>query len=199
MKDKFVNYIYSVSLNKKEYIEIHTPIPWSEVKIFYDVRLVLKNKKQRLVIGEDIAIGLIEDLMCAVQEAIKKERILDHTCICQGNVGLQSVKSSYDLMVGNQVVIDANATCVHQGYSVCGFKNSRATFVYNDQFGNIILEITPWFSVYRYENKDVFPKWVKQYKPILRRYVKPEVAQILVEQLQLLLAMVRKNSGLNEM
>jgi len=73
-----------------------------------------------------------------------------------------------------------------------------ASWLYNDQLGNIVLEITPIYPWFFSEPKpgEVFIKyseWMKTYKPILIRTITKETAEQWLKQIDELIEAVKKN------
>jgi hypothetical protein len=72
-----------------------------------------------------------------------------------------------------------------------------STWIYNDSKKNIILEITPSYP-YEYVEKempyDYFLQWMKSYKPIFKVIISQEIAQQWIEQANLIITEIDKNT-----
>jgi hypothetical protein len=73
-----------------------------------------------------------------------------------------------------------------------------ASWLYNDQNGNIIFEITPrypWHFSEPKEGEDFIPyeEWIKSYKPVLIRAIPVEVARQWLEQANMILKKIEEN------
>ena len=88
------------------------------------------------------------------------------------------------------------------GYRHALFESSSefrpSTWLYNDEHGNIIFELTPvypWFDS-KPESGETFIKyseWMKNYQPILTRTISKETAQQWIKQIDELIKVVKKN------
>jgi len=182
----------------KECLLIHSKFPWSKIKIFDDITIIFQGKDNSYCIGEDDVLGGLQSFIFGLTKSVEKKRIiLESSCICRGNIGLQMVKEFVEIIVNDNANADENKLCLHQKYKIFGYKNKRVSWLYNDHYENIILEITPWFDVRKHKNKALYKKWIENYKPILKRTITPEIAQQWIQQMQMLLRTVRANSGID--
>lgn len=85
-------------------------------------------------------------------------------------------------------------------YSLCGFRH-RKTWLYNDKYGNIILEVNPSYDslVKRRKRKVLFTQYMKiKYKPILKRIISRDIAEKWIILAKNMLTLIQQqNSELN--
>ena len=80
------------------------------------------------------------------------------------------------------------------GYRSLLWSHEVATWLYNDENGSIILEITPIFPGDFYdEDKTSYNQWIQNYKPYLLRKLSKEVAQQWLDQADCLLKKIEEN------
>lgn len=189
--------VLKLSFKKKEYLLINSYVNMAKIKILDDITVFLQGKYNACCIGEDDAMEGLQNFIFGLTKSIEKQRMLVPHCICQGKIGLQAVKEFVEIILNKDSNVDKYISCLHQKYNIFGYKNKRASWLYNDMHGNIVLEVTPWFDVRKYRKKTVYEKWIKNYKPILKRIIEPKIAQQWIEQMQTLLRTIRENSGLD--
>ena len=77
---------------------------------------------------------------------------------------------------------------------------NRCTWIYNDEQGNIIFEITPLYPhTYTYKKRkrsyNYFLKWMQSYKPIYKQIISREIAQQWIDQADQIIAEIDKNTA----
>jgi hypothetical protein len=185
-------------INNKEYLVIITCIPWNKIQILQDIRVIFESRYLNLIIGEEAVMALLQDFINILHKVTKKECILPNgRCLtCRKDIGLCAVQSLVACIFHEDNTLTGDVVCSQQDYQLFGYKNKRASWLYNDKHENIVLEVTPWFDVRKYKNKVIFKKWIKNYRPILKRTIAPEIARKWILQMEVLLRTVRINSGL---
>jgi hypothetical protein len=83
-------------------------------------------------------------------------------------------------------------------FETCHGIDRPASWLYNDERGNIIFELTPVYPWYYSkpgsgETFIKYSKWMKTYKPILTRTISKETAQQWIKQIDDLIKVVKKN------
>lgn len=194
-----MKYIYGIlKINTHTKIIVGGRLPLSKVGIFYEVMVLFHEKNYSLLIGRDISINIAEQFISLFTKAINKCLVLDESCYNIGRLDNEYDSSVWIYKDENRISIkkDGHDNWIGEQYRLCVYKE-RVSWLYNDQYGNIILEVTPWFNVRKYKNQVVYEKWIKNYKPILKRTIAPEIAQKWIQQMEVLLRTVRVNSGLD--
>jgi hypothetical protein len=110
------------------------------------------------------------------------------------NASVFDNKHYIDNMIFKNDFFESIPYWIGENHTLCGYRH-RQTWLYNDDFGNIILEVTPsYYSLNkRRQNKISFEKWMKKYKPILKRTISKEIAQQWLLQMEDLLAIINQN------
>jgi hypothetical protein len=172
--------------------------PLDKMKILDEIDIVFFERPFMLIIGQEAFITIIEEFIRRIFYALKNELLLDESCY---NIGL--VANQYDYVFWIEKNNDRSAfkhirnTCwIGYEYKLFAYK-SRISWLYNDRYGNIVLEVTPWFNVYKCKDKAIYKQWIKNYKPILKRTIAPEIAQKWIKQMEKLLNLIRVNSGID--
>jgi hypothetical protein len=194
-----MKYIYStLKINRRAKIVVGGRLPLPRIGIFYEVMILFDEKKHSLLIGRDICINIAEQFISLFTKAINNSLVLDDSCNNIGHIDNEYDSSVWIYRDEHRISIKKNdhGNWIGEQYRLCVYKE-RVSWLYNDQYGNIILEITPWFNVRKCKSKASYEKWIKNYKPILKRTIAQEVAQKWIQQMKVLLRMVRINSGLD--
>ena len=76
----------------------------------------------------------------------------------------------------------------------------RCTWIYNNEQGNIVFEITPLYPhTYTYKKRkrsyNYFLKWMQFYKPIYKQIISREIAQQWIDQANQIIAEIDKNTA----
>jgi hypothetical protein len=187
---------YAFALNNKENIILKSSMAWNKVAILEDIQILFQTRKVELVIGHGIAVGMLQDVINGLQGATQNKRVLSDQCVCKGNLGLYAVQDFAACILEQNHDNNVFQECSHQSYRICAAKK-RAVWVYNNKFGSIMLEITPWFEVTESTEQKKYEQWIQQYRPIAKRIITIEKAHELVEQIRSLLRIIRINGDLS--
>lgn len=184
-------------LHKKEDLAFSAYHSIGLIHCCYEGHILFQNKKRAFIIGNTSIIEAAKRLRFLCEKALSNQLCL-HESI-KNNIGL--LENEYNNVFWEETYSTVTRTFIKEGsswignrYSLWGAKN-KATWLYNDQYGNIILEITPWFhSSYRNRfEKLPFAQWIKSYKPILKRIIPKETAKQWIVQADKLINIIEQN------
>lgn len=194
-----MKYIYKeLPLNKKTKIIIGSSCcPLKELLLFCWIDVMLVCKDRSFIIGHDVAITIIEEFIAGLFGAANNERLLDESCY---NIGFAASEYNHSFFMDkkdkkNSFKINSEDFWIGHKYLLFGCK-SKTTWLYNDQYGNSILEITPHFNNYRPKNK-IYAQWIKYYKPILKLFLNKAVIIQWINLLKIVLHTIRINAKLD--
>jgi hypothetical protein len=186
-------------INRKEFIKLI--FDDCQESILYEehaLEFFLKNDRV-FIIGHDTILEFAEKIHLLMQVAVANKLLL-HPSI--SNLGLMSNQHTYLLWNSDEdlpksfVDIDSEDGIwwVGSQYKLSGYKN-RTAWLYNDEYGNIIFEITPWYNSLKNGKHEAmsFQKWSENYKSILKRVIAPDIAQQWIQQAKELIELIYEN------
>jgi hypothetical protein len=196
-----MNTVFLIEISKKEKIACQSIWPLKEIFCCDELRIyILRKSIEGLVIGEYDATVLLSRLIDLLKKCLLDNLRLDLSV--KDKLGF--LDNKYDDYLWNEhskldktfveKPLENITYWIGEDYTLCGYRH-RQTWLYNDDFGNIILEVTPsYYSLNkRRRNKISFEKWMKKYKPILKRTISKEIAQQWLLQMEDLLAIINQN------
>lgn len=172
--------------------------PLNELLLFCKIHVMFVGRHNSFIIGHDVAITIIEEFIAGLFGAVNNERLLDASCY---NIGF--VANEYDQYYFKEKIRDAKNSFkmdsedfwIGYKYLLFGCKN-KTTWLYNNQHGKSILEITPYFNNYSRINK-TYAQWIKYYKPILKLTLNKDIMVQWIDLLIILLRIIRINAKLD--
>ncbi len=167
--------LLSLKINENEKITLNIPsigekinyyrIPTEKLDRFDEVTVIYENKDKKIILMQDMIDEILAVFIGDLEEALNKNLILPDS-VNISEVGKAENIESYR---NNQTGDYKNES---MEYSNCGIFSGKdiQTYIYNDCFGEIYLEISPYCPLlYReYEEGDefaTFEDFMKNYKP----------------------------------
>ncbi|MCX5923138.1 MAG: hypothetical protein NTU89_01080 [Candidatus Dependentiae bacterium] len=194
---------FYINSSEKEFISIDEDI--SEITLFENIKINFEGVNKYILINDcfDYTIDVLKNML---KEAINNKLPLHKSLINKNKNSLIGYQWSQYLQKRKRksLVYDRTRGGIQWvGYLHNLFETSHgidrpASWLYNDEHGNIILEITPvypWFSS-KPEAGETFVKyseWMKSYKPLLIRTISKETAQQWLKQIDELIEVVKAN------
>lgn len=195
-----MKHIYQkLQLNNSTQLLIGSPCcPLKKLLLFCKIHVMFVGRHNSFIIGHDVAITIIEEFIAGLFGAVNNERLLDESCYNIGFVGAEY--NNYCFMgnkrdVKNYFKMDSEDLWIGYQYLLFGCK-TKTTWLYNDQHGKSILEITPYFNNYSRINK-TYAQWIKQYKTILKLTLHKDIMVQWIDLLKIVLRIIRINSKLD--
>lgn len=176
-------------LNVHASIVIRLNHPDDIIDAGYETRFFLKNYNHQYSIAHNFIRSNIADLQKLLNKALKNQLQLDeyftHDIGYYWNHYLNKINN------------------INKDYSVLRnyliFDSLFPTFIYNDIDGNIIIVVTSLYP-YVFSRKKrkpsygFFLKWMQKYKPIFKAIISQEIAQQCIEQANLIITEIDKNT-----
>lgn len=164
--------------------------------------IALEYGQEMIIIGLDNLNCMFKRFEFMFNQALHKKLLIDSSMIIDPGI----VENQYYHAVHKEEKYDIDSFRIEKdarglpywighNYMLCGFRH-RQTWLYNDKYGNIILEVTPSYHslIKRRKKKMSFTRWMDtKYKPILKRIIKKEVAEEWVILAKNMLSMIQKN------
>lgn len=195
-----MKYVYQeLTLNNKTKIVIGSSCcPLQELLLFCKVDVMFVDKHRSFIFGHDVAITIAEDFIAHLIYTTQQKLTLDESCHNIGFVANEYHRAFWGNKKNDTRRLfkeDDNNFWIGYQYQLFGSKN-KTGWLYNDQYGNIIFEIAPYFNTF-IRNKKTYLQWIKQYKSIFRCTIAQDVALKWIDQLRKVLLMIRVNSKLD--
>jgi hypothetical protein len=188
-------------LNYQEKIIVQSPYPIHELVPCDEIPILFLYNKHHYVLNTDFIHEAMYKLRALLTKALANKLPL-HKSI-KKNIGylwneylqdkpgfVYKTVDGFDYWVGQSNLLWNTPSTV---------KPETATWLYNDNNGSIILEITPTYPWHFVEPKEgevkiPYEQWIMQYKPLIIRIIPREVAEQWLKQAQDLVAMLEKHN-----
>ena len=190
-------------LNSHECISIELDSSLRDIHCCYSALVYFVKNQERYLISEDVIRENISLLKNQLMKALNNNLLLDFS-INNSNIGYLHTKylfSRYNEVPFNkEELIVKNNIWVGHKYHVWGdgFGGDFTLWIYNNQVGEIILEITPTFTAEYFlpdetPNFDEYERWMENYEPLLKRIIPKEIAQQWLDQTNTILKQIEEN------
>ncbi len=171
-------------------------LPIKQVYTCYDLEMYWVNNKQRLLIGQNDAGEIFFKLESMLSLALQQQLKLDPSI--QKSLGYYWNEIFADRGALVDLVYEYDPVCKYESwigtkyYMICTVyphNPTITTWIYNNEYGDIILEVTPMFvwagdEVTTQEELNRYFAFLKDYKPILQQIIPQAIAQEWLEQAQ---------------
>ncbi|MGZ6251412.1 MAG: hypothetical protein ACXWL2_05250 [Candidatus Chromulinivorax sp.] len=184
------NSIFTFKLTEHEKIIIKIDkYPEDIPYCFYEAHFYMIKNNHEILLSYDSLPSHVEAFIIALKEALKNKRQVDPDLF--KNIGYywnESINGA-----DQEHPFNKNYSILKK-YTPWGAHTS--TWIYNDEQGNIILEITPYYphtfsDKYSYQD---FLTWIQNYKPLFKTIISRHVAQQWIEQAQQILDTIDENT-----
>lgn len=174
----------------KVIIQLHHPADIIEAS--YEARLYFVHYNHRLLLSYFFLQSNIWELRKLLKKSLNNELYLDK--IFNKNVGYYWNHTLNQKDIYKRLGDDYSILKHYKPWS-----SDQCTWIYNDEQGNIIFEITPLYPhTYTYKKRrrsyNHFLKWMQTYKPIYKQIISKEIAQQWIEHATLIIAEIDKNT-----
>jgi len=88
----------------------------------------------------------------------------------------------------------ANHEIIWEGDNYLLWHNKYITWLYNDEYSNMIMEVTPMYLGYWRKCREPYDEWIKKYKPVFKGIIPPGVARQWIAQVERIMALIDANS-----
>ena len=179
--------IYKVQfiLDEKEKIVLESQDNFDELDCCYKGKITFQKNNINILLSEDVIRDAMENLNFLLKKSLNKELYL-HKSITQ-DIGFTYNQYSNDLrkddlsLMNNFMYNELGKDKIWVWDKHYLWAGNFVTWIYNDNDGNIILEITPLYPYFDDEKKNTFyisyDEWIKNYKPYLIRKIPMEIAR----------------------
>ncbi|MCX5922997.1 MAG: hypothetical protein NTU89_00345 [Candidatus Dependentiae bacterium] len=194
---------FNIDETKKEAIVINEPI---DAIVLYDFINIHFSGEKKYELAQDCFDHVVEEFKYTIKKAINEKSRLHPSLYNNGQISLLGYQwckylkknDRKDLVYGNE---DTGIPWI--GYKYTLFETSHdidtpASWLYNDEHGNIIFELTPVYPWYYSkpgsgETFIKYSEWMKTYQPILIRTISKQTAKQWLKQIDDLIKVVKKN------
>ena len=158
---------------------------------FYDANFYLVNKNEKIKLCSFSLSSYIDKFITILNDALQNKKQLP------GHF-LEGIGYAWNLYVNADN--NSKLSYANQKYKFLDdyylWYSKFTTWIYNDNLGNIILEITPSYphtysSNFSYQD---YLQWIEAYKPIYKQIVSREIAQKWLDQASHILMVIDENS-----
>lgn len=183
-------FTFKINDNEKLIIQIDA-YPKDVPYCFYDANFFLQNENEKIKLCSFSLPSYIDKFITNLSDILQNKKQLP-SCF------LEDIGYAWNLYVNsdnNSILLYANKKYnflddYYLWYSSC------TTWIYNDDLGNIILEITPSYpdtysSNFSYQD---FLQWMKSYKPLFKTIIPRKTAEQWLKQATEILMTIDENS-----
>lgn len=182
------NKIFQISKTKKIVLKITEPI--NEIHLFTEGTIYLVEEEKQIVLSEDSIRENMNVLNYILTRAIKGQYTL-HESI-KKDIGYLYNEELQEKPGLSYEKLERRDVWVGLKYNV--WFNDFATWIYNNNEGAILLEITPVYPGYFDELYETsYDEWIKYYKPYLTKEISIETAQDWLQKARSILNQIDKN------
>ncbi len=181
---------------KKSLCLISDDLPMEQIYICCQLDMYWLDDKKRLIIGQDDAGGFLEQLERTLSLALQQQLKLDPSI--QKSLGyywneIFADRRSFVDLVYRYTSNGKHTSWIGKQYLLSNTYDevdpTVSTWIYNNAYGDIILEVTPMFvwagdEITTQEELDRYFAFLKDYKPILQQIIPQAIAQEWLEQAQ---------------
>ncbi len=161
------------------------------------VRIYFRDKQQKLLVCKTIIGATLEDIRCDLEDLLLSKRTIPQELQGKGDIGLLLSDFWQEITLAQE----AQLPIPKWGWGLtrlvlfnCNnnkYKNNK-TFLYNDEYGNIILQIStvyPWVFSDTSKDKDSvdYDTWRTTYKIIYKNSIPKDVIKKWIDQLDALM------------
>ena len=192
-----INRAFIFSLNDTECISITLHKPHDIIHCCYEIPLFFIKNKEKILLSKDSIRELIEIFNGLLKKALLNNLKLPASI--STNIGYLFNKEINEEKPNSELQYEK----CENGNSWVGWKYKiwsylTATWIYNDELGNIILEITPVYpKTFRDPEEDLdienYQNWMKSYAPILIRTIPRNIAENWLKQTENILEEIKAN------
>jgi len=174
-------------LNDTECISITLHKPHDIIHCCYEIPLFFMKNKEKILLSKDSIRELIE-----IFNGLLKKALLINLKLPA------SISTNIGYLFNKEINEEHENENIWVGWKYKIWSYLTATWIYNDELGNIILEITPVYpKTFRDPEEDLdmqdYQNWMKSYNPILIRTIPRNIAETWLKQTEDILEEIKAN------